>query len=87
MHSIQWRDANHGPESGQIVGRRMLIAQLAEQSVRSKQVESDLFWVVLNLPHQTSRTLYLGNSELDATMVEATARGVMLHILEYALPR
>ena len=61
------------------------IEQLVEDSVRSRRVEADLYWVVLNLPNQTSRTLYLGSSELDASLIEATARGAVAHALEYAL--
>ena len=65
--------------------RSQEIEQLAQQSVRRQQVEDDLYWVVLNLPNQTSRTLYLGGSEMDASLIEATARGAVAHALEYAL--
>jgi hypothetical protein len=61
------------------------IEQLVQHSVRNRQVEAGLYWVVLNLPNQTSRTLYLGSSELDASLIEATARGAVAHALEYAL--
>ena len=61
------------------------IEQLAQHSVRCRQVEAGLYWVVLNLPNQTSRTLYLGSNELDASLIEATARGAVAHALEYAL--
>ena len=88
MAAIQWKDANSAP---QFVGSTLCrnsqsqeIEQLAQQAVRSHQVEDDLYWVVLNLPHQTSCTLYLGSSEGDAAMIEATARGAVAHALEYA---
>ena len=88
MAAIQWNDAN---SARQIVGpflRRhsqpQEIEQLARQSVRNQQVEDDLYWVVLNLPNQTSCTLYLGSSEMDASLIEATARGAVAHALEYA---
>jgi len=60
------------------------IEQLVEDSVRSRRVEADLYWVVMNLPNQTSRTLYLGSSELDAALIEAAARGAVAHALQYA---
>ena len=88
MAAIQWKDANSAP---QFVGsllcrnsRSQEIEHLAQQSVRSQQVEDDLYWVVLNLPQQTSCTLYLGTNEGDAALIEATARGAIAHALEYA---
>ena len=87
MASTQWKDANRARNfEGPLLCRHGEIEQLAKQCVRSEQVEPHLFWVVLNLPNQTSRTLYLGSSQLDATMIEATARGAVAHALEYALP-
>ena len=89
MASIQW---NHANSARQIAGlllqqnsRPEEIELLAQRSVRSQQVESDLYWVVLNLPNQTSCTLYLGSSEMDAALIEATARGAVAHAFEYAL--
>ena len=79
----QRRDAT--PASQMRNSRIEEIEQLVQHSVRNRQVEAGLYWVVLNLPNQTSRTLYLGSSELDASLIEATARGAVAHALEYAL--
>ncbi len=88
MASIQWKDANFAHQfAGPLLHRNSRseeIEQLAQQSIRSQQVEDDLYWVVLNLPNQTSRTLYLGASEIDASLIEATARGAVADALEYA---
>ena len=70
--------ASRGPRPGRN-SRIEEIEQLVQHSVRSRQVEAGMYWVVLNLPNQTSRTLYLGSSEPDASLIEATARGAVAH--------
>ena len=88
MAAIQLKDANSARQiEGPFLFRNSRpeeIAQLVQQSVRSQQVEDNLYWVVLNLPNQTSCTLYLGSSKMDASLIEATARGAVAHALEYA---
>ncbi len=88
MAAIQWKDANFAHQfAGPVLCRNSRseeIEQLAQHSVRRQQVEDDLYWVMLNLPNQTSRTLYLGSSELDASLIEAAARGAVAHALQYA---
>jgi hypothetical protein len=86
MPSVGWKHANSASNSaGPILCRQSRIEQLANGAVRSQEVEPDVYWVVLNLPHQTSRTLYLGTSEAAAALIEETARGAVAHALEYAL--
>ena len=99
MASIQWKDANYAhqiaspllsTQASQRLGARRHsrpeeIKQLVQQSIRSQQVEDDLYWVVLNLPNQTSCTLYLGSSQMDAALIERTVRGAVAYALEYAL--
>ena len=88
MASIQWKDANSAHQiAGPILCRESRseeIEQLAQQSIRSEQVEDGLYWVVLNLPNQTSLTLYLGGNELEAALAVTMARGAVAHALEYA---
>ena len=88
MASIQWNDANSARQNtGPLLCRNSRfqeIEQLAQQSVRSQQVEDDLYWVVLNLPNQTSRTLYMGSSEMDASLIQTAAREAVAHALKYA---
>lgn len=85
MSSIGWEHANSASNSAGPALCHSRIEQLANGAVRSQEVEPDVYWVVLNLPHQTSRTLYWGNSETEAALIEATARGAVAHALEYAL--
>ncbi len=89
MASLQRKNANSAHQfEGPVLCRNSRmeeIERLVQQSVRSRRVEADLYWVVLNFPNQTSRTLYLGSNELDASLIEATARGAVAHALEYAL--
>jgi hypothetical protein len=84
---LQWKDANSGPKPKfEVLCRHSRIEQLARLSVRSREVEPNLYWVLLNLPNRTSCTLYLGNSKPEAALTEAVAYRTMAHILEYALP-
>jgi hypothetical protein len=89
MASIQWKDADCArPIAGPILCRNSRseeFEELAQQSVRKQQVEDDLYWVVLNLPNQTSLTLYLGSNEEEAALAVRMARGAVAHALEYAL--
>ena len=88
MAATHWKDVDSArPITGPLLcqkSRSEKIEQLAQQSIRNELVEDGLYWVVLNLPNQTSRTLYLGGSEVDAALIEATARGAVAHALEYA---
>lgn len=88
MASIHWKDANSAHQNaGPLLSpnsRFEEIELLVEQSVRSQQVEDDLYWVVLNLPKQTSLTLYLGSDEREAKLAAAMARGAVAHALEFA---
>ena len=89
MAAIQWKDASSAHQiAGPILCRNCRseeFEQLAQHSVRSQQVEDDLYWVLLNLPNQTSLTLYFGSNEAEAALVVKMARGAVAHALEYAL--
>ena len=88
MAAILWNDANSARPIAEPLlyrnSRSEEFEQLAAQSVRSQQVEDGLYWVVLNLPNQTSSTLYLGSNEAEAALAATLARGAVAHALEFA---
>jgi hypothetical protein len=84
---LQWKDANSSRSSNcDVPCRNSRIEQLARLSVRSREVEPDLYWVMLNLPNDTSYTLYLGHSKREAALAESIAYRTMIHVLECGLP-
>jgi hypothetical protein len=85
LEQIHNKETHGGGAEGALLSWHDRIQDLVSQSVRSAKVGRDLYWVVLNLPDQSSCTLYIGSSGTDAALAEATARGAVIHALEYAL--
>lgn len=64
--------------------QRAAIEKLVADCVRMNEYEPGKYWALINLPGQTSKTLYTGCVEGHAKMLCSVAQAAMIHALQYA---